>query len=193
MKTSFCLLLAAIAFCIPSRAQDIALKTNLLYDAFLTPNIGVEIGAAPKWSAELSGNFNNWTINDGKRWKHWLIQPEIRYWFCDRFSGHFVGAHLLGGQYNYGGWKHGVNFLGTHFEKMKDERHQGWYAGAGVAYGYTRILAKHWSIEGEIGIGWAYTRYDVYPCRKCGTKTASGKTHNYFGPTKAAINLIYVF
>lgn len=172
---------------------QVAIKTNLISDATLSPNLGVEIGLAPKWSLDISGEINAWTLDNGRRWKHWLAQPEARYWFCDRFSGHFLGFQLLGGQYNFGGWKHGFNFFNNRFEELKTERHQGWYAGAGVAYGYTWILGKHWSLEAELGVGWAYTRYDVYPCSKCGTKLDEDRVHNYVGPTKAAINLIYVF
>ena len=167
--TSLLLFLVAL----PASGQ-VALKTNLLYDATMTVNLGAEVALAPKWSVDLSGNLNAWTLDNGRRWKHWLIQPEARYWFCDRFAGHFVGAHLLGGQYNLGNWKHGFNFLG-------------------IAYGYTWILAKHWSFEAEIGLGWAYTRYDVYPCAHCGNKLENRRVHNYVGPTKAALNIIYAF
>ncbi|MDE6370275.1 MAG: DUF3575 domain-containing protein [Duncaniella sp.] len=184
--------LLLLASALPAKAQ-VDVKTNLLYDATLTVNLGAEVALAPKWSFDLSGNYNGWTLDNGRRWKHWLVQPEARYWFCDRFSGHFVGFHLLGGQYNLGAWKHGFDFLGNNFSNLRDRRYQGWYAGAGVAYGYTWILAKHWSVEAEIGLGWAYTRYDVFPCQKCGTKLAKNRVHNYVGPTKAAINLIYVF
>lgn len=190
-------ILAAIVICLagalPAKAQ-VAVKTNLLYDAALTPNLGVEIGLAPRWSLDLSGSYNSWTLDSGQRWKHWLAQPEARYWMCDRFAGHFVGFHLLGGQYNYGGWKNGFPFLGTHFEEMKwPMRHQGWFAGAGVAYGYTWILGTHWSLEAEVGLGWAYTRYDTYPCASCGTKEGPTRVHNYVGPTKLALNIAYVF
>lgn len=189
----FILAVAVLCLCATRSQAQTGIKTNILYDAALTPNLGLEIGLAPKWSLEISGNLNLWKLNEGRRWKHWLVQPEARYWFCDRFAGHFVGAHILGGQYNFGGWKNGVNFLGTHYENLRTQIHQGWYAGAGVAYGYTWILGKHWSIEAELGIGWAYTRYDSYPCAKCGTKIAENRVHNYVGPTKAAVNLIYVF
>ena len=183
-------ILAVIAVS-PVHAQKVALKTNLLYDATLSPNIGIESTIAKKWTAELTGSVNGWAISD-HRWKHWMIQPEVRYWFCDRFSGHFVGAHLLGGQVNIGGLNHAYSFLGDGVD-LHNRRYQGWYGGAGIAYGYTWILAKHWSVEAEIGLGWIYTRYDVYPCRVCGNKMATDRSHNYFGPTKAAINLIYVF
>ena len=77
------------------KGQDIAVKTNALYDATATINLGVEIGLAPKWTFDLSGNLNSWSKNKQTKWKHWMAQPEVRYWFCDRFSRHFVGAHLM--------------------------------------------------------------------------------------------------
>ncbi len=175
-----------------ARAQEVALKTNLLYDATATVNAGIEIGLAPRWTLDVSGNFNDWTMKDDKRWKHWLAQPEARYWFCDRFSGHFIAVHAVGGQYNFGDWK-GPNFLGSDLRKVRDKDYQGWFIGAGIAYGYTWILGRHWNMEGEIGIGYAYTRFDSYSCAKCGNKIDSDKPHNYVGPTKAAINLVYVF
>ena len=181
------LLCAPFAF-----AQKAALKTNLLSDAFANINAGAEVKLAPKWSFDLSGEYNGWKLSHDRRWKHWALQPELRYWFCTAFSGHFVGVHLLGGQYNIGGIDIPANFLGTDFRKLKDSRYQGWFGGAGVAYGYAWVLGRHWNLEAEIGLGWTYTRYDRYPCAVCGTKLESGH-HNYFGPTKAAINITYVF
>ncbi len=49
--------------------QEVALKTNLLYDATATINGGVEIGLAPKWTLDLSGNYNGWVIKSDKRRK----------------------------------------------------------------------------------------------------------------------------
>lgn len=174
-------------------AQKAAVKTNLLSDAFLNPNAAVEIALAPRWTIDVSGEFNVWDLSHGRKWKHWVAQPEIRYWFCDRFSGHFVGAHLLGGQYNVGGLDIPFSFLGTDFKKLKDTRYQGWFGGAGIAYGYDWALSEHWNLEAEIGIGWTYTRYDRFRCADCGKKIETKKPHNYFGPTKAAVNLVYTF
>ena len=174
-------------------ARDIAVKTNLLYDATLTINVGGEVQIAPKWSFDLSGNYNPWTLSDGKKWKHWLVQPELRYWFCEPLGGHFVAAHLLGGQYNMGHWGHGFKFLNNDAHPLADHRYQGWFAGAGIAYGYSWLLGRHWNLEAEIGIGWAYTRYDTYECKGCGRKIRANKAHNYVGPTKAALSLVYVF
>ena len=175
------------------QAQTVAVKTNLLYDATATINAGIELGLAPKWTLDVSGNFNGWTMSHDRKWKHWLVQPEARYWFCDRFAGHFLGFHALGGQYNVGHLKNNIKFLGKDFSKLSDSRYQGWFIGAGIAYGYAWVLNKHWNLEGEIGIGYAYSRYDRYNCAGCGKKIEEDKDFHYFGPTKAAINLIYVF
>lgn len=176
-----------------TRAQDVGIKTNLLYDALLSPTLGLEFGLAPKWSLDVSGTVNLWTVND-KRWKQWMVQPEARYWFCRKFAGSFLGLHAIGGQYNFGNLNFGgKNFLGTNLKALEDHRFQGWMAGAGIAYGYSWILSKHWNIEAEIGVGWIYTRYDEFECTGCGKKIEENHPHNYVGPTKAAVNLIYYF
>ena len=179
---------------ISAKGQDVAVKTNLLYDiAAFTANAGVEVGLAPRWTLDVSANYNGWTLSDNRRWKHWVVQPEARYWLCDRFAGHFFGLHAHGGQFNIGGLKNGISFLGSDFSKLENRRYQGWLAGAGIAYGYSWILGKHWNLEAEIGLGYIYTRFDTYPCADCGRKIAEDGSHHYVGPTKAAINLVYMF
>lgn len=46
-----------------TKAQDMALKTNLLSDAVLNPNIGIEVGLAPKWTLDVIGQFNAWNLS----------------------------------------------------------------------------------------------------------------------------------
>lgn len=186
------MLLAAAGIYPKAYAQKVAVKTNLLSDATLSPNLGLEVALAPKWTLDISGQGNFWTI-DGHKWKHWMVQPEARYWLCRRFAGHFFGIHAIGGQYNLGNLNIPVNFLGTDFHNLKNKRYQGWGAGAGIAYGYAFPVHPHWNIEAEIGIGWIYTRYDSYPCAECGSKIDNNRAHNYVGPTKAAINIVYIF
>ena len=189
LLTSLALAFAAFS----ADAQDAAIKTNLLYDATLSPNFGAEVGLAPRWTLDLSGNFNLWTVGNGHKWRHWLVQPEARYWFCQRFAGHFLGFHALGGQYNAGKLDLPFSFLGTNFRNLKDRRYEGWGVGAGVAYGYAWPVSKHWNIEAEFGFGWIWTKFDSYPCADCGNRLDHGKTHNYIGPTKVAVNLVYLF
>ena len=191
----FILIVAAMSMFAAQRtqAQDVGLKTNLVADGLLSPNLGVEIGLAPKWTLDLTGEFNGWTLSHERRWKHWLVMPEARYWLCDRFSGHFFGVEAHGGQYNIGGFNGKWNLFGTDARKLKDTRYQGWFVGGGITYGYAWILGKHWNLEAEIGVGYSYTRYDRFRCAGCGKKIETDKPHHYVGPTKAAINLVYLF
>lgn len=193
IKKTILLLLICVGSMTGARAQHAAVKTNLIDDALLNINLGVEVGLVPKWTLDIPASFNGWEFNDGKRWKHWWVQPGVRYWFCDRFAGHFVGLHTHGGQYNVGGFDGKLNMLGTDFRKLKDTRYQGWFVGAGISYGYAWILNKHWNIEGEIGFGYSYTRYDRFLCTGCGRKVEKDQPHHYVGPTKAAIDLVYLF
>lgn len=174
-----------------AKAQDVGLKTNLLPDAALSPNVGVEFKLAPRWSFDMTGQMNLWPINNHK-WKHWLVQPEARYWFCEPFVKSFLGIHAVGGGFNVGNIGTGINFLGTDFGKLRDHRYEGWAVGGGIAYGYALPIAKHWNMEFEIGIGYVYVKYKGYNCTDCSHKISDGH-HNYFGPTKAAINLVYLF
>lgn len=163
--------------------QTAGIKTNIIDDATLNINIGVEFGLSPRWTLDVPGSFNGWELSEGRRWKHWWAQPGVRYWFCDRFGGHFVGAHTHGGQYNIGGFG----------RKLKDTRYQGWFVGGGISYGYAWVLGTHWNLEAEIGAGYAYTRYDRFRCTGCGKKIEENVPYHYVGPTKAAINLVYLF
>lgn len=175
-----------LTFALCLSAQNVAIKTNLFYDATATVNLGVEVGLAPKWTLDISGNYNAWNFKDNRKWKHWLAQPEARYWFCERFNGHFMGLHLLGGQYNFGG----LDFPFGLFEDLKDSRYEGYCYGAGIGYGYQWILGKRWSLEAEIGLGYARAYYDRFESTLCGDWKSSGYK-DLWGVTKLGITLVF--
>ena len=193
LKLSFYLLFFALLMGGISQvsAQNLAIKTNALYDATATVNLGVEVGLAPKWTLDVSGNLNGWSKNDETKWKHWMVQPEARYWFCDCFSRHFIGFHAIGGAFNFGGINNNLSFLGTDFSDLTNRRYQGYAFGGGVAYGFAFVVSKHINLELEAGVGYLYLDYEKFKCRGCGRKVGSGN-HHYVGPTKAAVNLVIV-
>lgn len=170
-----------------SNAQSIAVKSNLLYDATSTLNMGVELGLSRQWTLDVPLNYNSWKPGNGRRLRHWGIQPEARYWFCERFNRTFVGLHGHYADFNVGGFPD----WGFISKNMQDNRYQGYLYGGGISIGHSWILKKRWSLEASLGIGYAHIVYDKYPCAECGTKQKSGR-RNYFGPTKASISLIYI-
>ena len=182
MERKLLVVLLILLGCRYAGAQDLAIKTNLLHDASASVNAGVEVGLGPHWTADFSGGYNPWTFNDNRKWKHWIVQPELRYWLCGCFNAAFVAAHIQGGQYNIGGvdWK---DFDST--------RREGWFIGAGLGFGWQFILSRKLNLELELGAGYNYTRYDSFRCRHCGEKIQDDMPYNYWGITKAAIGLVY--
>lgn len=173
-------------------SQDISLKTNIISGITTSLNLATEFALSPRWTIDAAFQLNPWTFSENKKWKHLYFQPEARYWFCSKFNGHFLGFHLHGGSYNIGNIDTGMQFLGTDLSQLRDYRFQGWFVGAGVGYGYSWILSKHWNIEVELGLGYAYSEYEKFECATCGESVGTGRK-NYVGPTKTALNLIYVF
>ena len=80
-------------------SQVVGVKTNLVMDAMKIINLGAEVGLSKKLTLDLYANYNPWKYKDQKMMKMLAIQPELRYWFCDKFNGHFVGFHVHGGVY----------------------------------------------------------------------------------------------
>lgn len=175
----------------PASAQEInkkdrttpvfAIKSNLLHDAATSMNLGVEFKAGRNLTLDIPVTYNPWIFNDNKKLKHVLVQPELRWWTCEPFNGHFLGLHGHYAYYNVGGY-------GS--DHMKDYRHEGWLAGAGISYGYQFYIAPRWNLGFNIGLGYAYMDYEEWECRKCGDFRKTDTKH-YFGPTRAGISLIF--
>ncbi len=198
MKYLTTLLLAFMAvFCAQSQ---LAVKTNLLYDATTTPNLGFEVRAGQHSTLNFVYGLNPWTFHSKahgeRKAKHWVAMPEYRWWVCSPFNGHFIGVHLMGGQFNAGNVDiplPGAFFGGENLRNgVKDFRYEGEYAGGGFTYGYQWILNRHWNIEAEIGVGYNHAWYRKYPCADCGTRIDKGTT-NYAGITKLGLSLLYIF
>lgn len=174
--------------CAGASAQQTAIKTNLLYDATRSVNLGLEVGLATHWTFDLSANYNPWSYSNHRKLKHLLVQPEARYWFCEQFNGHFIGMHAYWAKFNVGGLKMPFGL----WEELRNHHYEGDLYGFGFTYGYQWMLNRHWNIEAAIGLGYAHIIYDRYPCADCGTRQKGGHK-NYLGPTKAAVSLVYLF
>ena len=193
--------------CLYGYSQNFGIKSNLLYDATSTINIGVEFALADQWTMDISGNLNPWSFPQQKIYssgkvveehdaiiKHWMLQPELRWWYCEKFNGHFFGAHAFGGQYNVGG----LTFLPDSWGKkgVQIKRFEGWLAGTGVSYGYHWILSNRFSLEFSLGVGYAYMKHDRYNNYTDSRLEEEKDTYkykiHYFGLTKAGISVVFM-
>lgn len=170
------------AFC--ARSQVVAVKTNVLYDATTTLNLGVEAAFNRHLSLDVSGNYNPWTFSDDTSIKHWLVQPELRYWPYERFNGHFVGVHALYADYDVAG-KSLLNVM------KSDHAYDGNAYGGGISYGYQLYLSPHWNVEFTAGVGYVRFKYDKVPF-PANEETPLRYRNDYFGPTKLGISIMYI-
>ena len=177
-----------LLFCSASAsAQTVALKTDLLNWATLSMNIEPEVRVGKKSTLALGLSYNPWTFRDNKKWRHFRVQPEYRYWICRPFGGHFLGLHASYTRFNVGGVKAFSNL----YTRIDDSRVQGNEWAVGLGYGYHWIISSHWSFEAEVGLGFSHAAFDEYKSRKCGDFLGDDKT-NRFAPTKLSLSFIYV-
>ncbi len=167
----------------------IALKSNLLADATATISIGAEIRTGHSFTLDLPITYNIWDFKDNRKWRNFTFKPEMRWWTCEAFNGHFFGVNAFYAEYN-------VNNLPKPFsDKMREYRYDGWLAGAGISYGYQWMVGKRWSLEATISGGWAHLDYDKYPPQKDAAghpgKSLGNYTQNYWGLTGVGFSLIY--
>ncbi len=171
----------------PARSYrpKVALKTNLLYWATTTPNAGLEFYLAERWSFNAHFGYNAWQFAPQKGLKHWVLQPEVRYWFCSVFEQGFIGVHGIYGKFNFKDMNLPFTdvFVGHHY--------RGSAYGAGIAYGYHLPLGKRFGLELSLGAGFVHVDYEKFRCGSCDEFEGSF-SKNYIGPTKASVSLVFL-
>lgn len=182
MKRFYLLLLLLCTASSATLAQRVALRADLLQWATTTPNAGVELAINRHFTFALLGAYNAWKFSNDMKLNLYLVQPEFRYWPCRKFEGHFFGVHGHYAYYNVGQ----IPFIAG----MEDIIYRGYLYGGGISYGYHWVLGDRFSLEAVIGAGYARMDYDKYRCADCAERMGHYK-RNYFGPTRAAVSLIY--
>ena len=169
----------------PAKNETIlAVKNNLLYDLALAPNIEVEIPMGRRWSLNTEYKCP-WWLNSKHNLCYQLLSGGVegRCWLGDRrkhkrLTGHFVGLYAEGGIYDF---------------QLQSDGYQGkYYGAAGVVYGYARQLARHFSIEFSLGIGYLTTEYKKYTPYEGDIIWANSGRYNFIGPTKAKVSLVWL-
>jgi len=176
------------------RFPIMAVKTNLLADAILAPNIQTEIYTY-LWGLSLEFDYTfPWYYSDKVYIYYQLLNGKagIRKYFNNQYTGHYLGVY--GHTYIYD------------FAINKDKGWQGEGYGAGLSYGYVFQNKKHSRIKFEpyVRVGWFHTKFDTYHA----SQPFNGKYYydwygrnsdfvprrfemNYFGPTE--IGFIFTF
>ena len=185
-----------------------AVKTNLLFDAALAPNVELEVPLGRR------GNWSRWSIM-GEAWFPWwrlshnpageenpYLRPdqrptrksmemlmgglELRYWMLPRcngnrplLSGTFIGLYAAGGKYDL---------------EWNSEGSQGEFVSAGITIGHSWAIGRHWNLELSASGGYIYVPYRYYEAEFEDTHLIYryNKTKNLIAPTKLKLSLVYI-
>ena len=159
-------------------AQVIGISTNTLGWLGATPNLGIDVGFAKKWSLELNGFYNPFDWSSGRQTHIWGLQPEVKFWPRYKFAGHYFGIHGNYAMYDWGLWKY---------------RYKGELGGAGFSYGYAWMFHKRWNLEGSIGLGYTRLSHQNKYDRHDPMVSFGPERHNRFGLTRIALKISYFF
>ena len=171
-----------------AKQPRIALRTNLLYDATLSPNLGVDVRVDSAWTVGLLAGINAWDIDKekNKKWRHALFSIRARKYRDSLFHKGYYEADVIYSHYNVGNTKIPFGL----YSAVKDRRLQGDLVALGGKYGYSWILARHWRIEAEAGVAVGYAWFKEYDCDHCGTYY--GKGDRIFLLPQLGINVVYI-
>ena len=122
-------------------AQRIALTTNLVEDALITPNIGVDIVVADNQSITFDASCAPYKLSQQFYNKCMTFRAGYKYWFNQALYAHYIGVDAVA---NSSDVKMGK--LGS-----RDE-----YIALGVGYGYSFIIGKKLNLVPSIGVGLAF-------------------------------------
>lgn len=169
------------------------IKSNLLYDLLLVPNIGAEFYLGKNWS--IAGDWMyGWWKNDNAHW-YWRIYGgglSVRKWFGKEanekpLTGHHIGVYgqvmtydfEVGGLGQMGGEPGGSLFDRANY-------------GAGIEYGYSLPVARRLNIDFSACVGFfGGLYYEYLPMDNCYVWQATKKRF-YIGPTKIEISLVWL-
>ena len=168
----------------PPSASYFALKSNLLYDALLVPNLSLEASIGSGWTLAAGGMFAWWS-KDAKH-RYWRIYGgdlEIRKYFGTLSKSKPLQGHHLG---IYG------DFLTYDFEfGAKGYQSKATYA-AGIKYGYSHPIAKRLNLDFALGIGYLHSNYKTYVPKDGCYVYQETKKLKWLGPTQAEISLVWL-
>lgn len=167
-------------------ASRLFITTNMLYDAALTPNIGLGASVTDRISVVADWMYARWDNRDRHRyWRVYGGDIEARYRIGKRRGSPLGGHHI------------GVYGSMTCYDFQAGRSHRGvlsdkWNYAVGLSYTYSLPVSTHFNIDFSLGIGYLWGNY-----KKCATIDDCDvwlSTHRlgWFGPTRAGVSLVWL-
>lgn len=156
---------------------NFSLRTNLLYWAFATLNLGVEWKPSNSFGILVNGAWSHWIwSHKGKHHRTWLIQPEVRR-YLGKSKHWFVGIEGHAGEFNF---------------RFNNTGYQGNAFGGGMTGGYRLQLSKCFDLDFSLGLGYTRLKYEsYYRSNDVMVRKEDGLKKDVFAPTQAGVSLIW--
>jgi len=161
-------------------AQSYSLRTNILGLGTTNLNLEASMTLNRKWSLHLPLQYNPFRFSRNRQFRNLYASPGVRYWLLESYMGGFIGMYGTAGIYSVG------NLFGSKY------RYEGEGYGVGVSIGRSYQLGTRWNFEWEVGAGAVWLGYDKYQCKRCGDLVENNYGWHFL-PTRAALNLVYLF
>lgn len=165
------------------------IHTNLLYDAALMPDLGIEVAFGRHYSLLFEYAMAWWSSSSDLSWCYRLAHGTVegRYWLrgwnrseTAQPTGHFFGLYASMGMYDLEFHGDGVQSMPTPFSM-------------GVSYGYAFRLNRQFTLQCGLGVGFLQTRYHRYIHNpQVQTLDATRRADRlWVGPTRAMVSLVW--
>ena len=162
-----------------------AIKSNMLFDAAMTPNAGIEFYLGAGFSLSANWQYAWWKRDKSAfYWRTYGGDVEARYWFGKAakekpLTGHHVG--LYGQLFTYD-----FEFGGKGLLAPK------WSWAAGASYGYSLPIHRVLNIDFVVGAGYHTGIYYEYIPIDGQYVWQATKRRHWIGPTKAEVTLVWL-
>ena len=167
----------------------LVVKTNMLYDLALAPNIEVEVpfGRNRRWSV-MAEYLNPWWRLDKLNYAYEIQEAglELRRWLTPRcdgsrpwLSGMFAGLYVASAKYD------------LEYNGVGD---QGEVWSVGGTFGYSWPIGRRWNLELSVSAGYLGGKRRHYNAEFESSHLIYKETKSmrYFGPTKLKFSLVWI-
>lgn len=161
--------------------------TNMLYDAALTPNIGVGLCVTERISILADWMYARWSNRDKRQyWRIYGGDIEARYRIgrqkaSSPLAGHHVGVYGSMACYDFQTGR-------SHSGVLSDK----WNYAAGVSYTYSMPIATRLNIDFSLGVGYLWGTYKKQRLIDDCDVWLSTRKMGWFGPTRAGVSLVWL-
>ena len=173
-------LFCALAACaLAVSAQSYSLRSNILGLATTNLNLEASMTLNRKWSLHLPVQYNPFKFGSNRQFRNFYAAPE-RATGCWKATWADSSACTV---------RPACTAWGTCSAASTATRGR---LRIGLNVGKAYQIGRRWNLEWEVGAGAVWLAYDKYLCKRCGDLVDSDYGWHFL-PTRAALNLVYLF